>query len=212
MLRSEVLGAQLKRRTLAQPEDWSIVDVGTDRDGRSISFDETTGHLSIGGIATTIDRLVAYDRGGQVTWASPEIRDWAYEYESKCAEYVSEQEAVQSAVAAQQAAASRESARRASLVAAGYDSSATVGLAAQFRGLAMLIMISFGLLGAFFGLALGAASDNGVVGLIMLLVCGGGGLLFGYLATLVFKTVAHVLTTLVQIEMNTRPRDDRRAA
>lgn len=186
------------------------MEVGTDKDGRSISFDVTTGHLSIGGIATTIDRLVAYDRGGQVTWASPEIRDWAYEYESKRAEYVSEQQAVQSAVAAQQAAVARESARRASLVATGYDYAAALSLAAQFRGLAMLIMISFGLLGAFFGLALGAASDNGVVGLIMLLVCGGGGLLFGYLATLVLKTVAHALTALVQIEMNTRPRDDGR--
>lgn len=184
------------------------MEIGTDTDGRSISFDEATGHLSIGGIATTIDRLVAYDRGGQVAWASPEIRDWAHEYESRRAEYVSELQAAQAAMAAQQAASVREARRRTSLTATGYDHSAALSLAGQLRGLAVLIMAGSAILGASIGVVLGAASGIRTMSVIMLMVFGGGGLLLGYLGTFAIKAVSHVLTSLVQIEMNTRPRND----
>jgi hypothetical protein len=50
--------------------------LGTDTEGRDITYDETTSRFAIGGIATGPDRILAYDRGGQVNWASDDARAW----------------------------------------------------------------------------------------------------------------------------------------
>jgi len=57
------------------------VEIGTDPEGRSITYDDAEDRFEIGGMTTTVDRIVSYDRGGCVSWASTELREWAYEYD-----------------------------------------------------------------------------------------------------------------------------------
>lgn len=178
--------------------------VGTDLDGRNIDFDEASNTFSIGGIPSTVDRLIAYDRGGQVHWASSELRDWAYRYEAIRVEHVGKQQTAQFAAAAEHEARVAEAARRARLSAQGYDSSSTLSLAAQLRGLALLLIIGASITGATFGVLAGMLSGDASVFMIASIVFGGVGLLWGYLSSLGLKAVAHALSTLVQIEMNTR--------
>lgn len=66
----------------------ALVELGTDHEGRTITYDEAAHLFAIGGIATTVDRIVAYDRGKQITWLNDEMRTWAYECDSSLRDYV----------------------------------------------------------------------------------------------------------------------------
>lgn len=178
--------------------------IGMDLDGRNIEFDEASNSFTIGGISSTIDRLISYDRGGQVNWASDELRDWAYRYEAIRIEHVGQQQSAQAAAAAEQAARTAEAARRARLSAQGYDSASTLSLASQLRGLALLLIIGGGITGLGLGLFAGVLAGDASAMFVASIVLGAAGLLWGYLASLGLKAVAHGLSTLVQIEMNTR--------
>lgn len=177
--------------------------VGTDIDGRTITYDEASNVFRIGGIESTIDRLMAYDRGGQVSWAAPEIRDWAVRYEAIRVEYLNEQQAAHAAAVAERAARTDEAVRKSGLTAKGYEPSSALALVTQLRGLSILIIAGFGLSSSLLGFSLGALM-RGAALIIMPLVLGAAGLLVGYLATLALSATAHALSTLVQIEMNTR--------
>jgi len=89
------------RKTLATA--WSLwgrdVQIGTDRDGRTISYVQANNQFSIGGIDTSVDRLVAYDRGGYVTWASDEYREWVHEYDRAVREHAAASQQALEAVA-----------------------------------------------------------------------------------------------------------------
>ncbi len=178
--------------------------IGTDLDGRNIEFDEASNSFTIGGISSTIDRLISYDRGGQVNWASADLRDWAYRYEAIRVEHVGQQQSAQAAAAAEHAARTADAARRAKLSAQGYDAASTLSLASQLRGLALLLIIGSSVTGAGLGFSAGVVAGDASAMFVASIVFGAVGLLWGYLASLGLKAVAHGLSAVVQIEMNTR--------
>ena len=55
------------------------MQIATDVDGREITYDEDRLEFRVGDLPITLERLLAYDRGGQVTWVSDEMRVWAVE-------------------------------------------------------------------------------------------------------------------------------------
>ena len=63
------------------------MEIGTDEEGRSITYDQASHRFAIEGMVTGIDRLVAYDRSGHVRWVSDEFRDWVYEYDRVAREH-----------------------------------------------------------------------------------------------------------------------------
>jgi hypothetical protein len=69
------------------------VDIGTDSDGRSITYDSDSQTFSIGGMPTAVGNLVVYDRSGQVRWASDEIRAWALDFDQACRDHAQETQA-----------------------------------------------------------------------------------------------------------------------
>lgn len=56
------------------------MDVGKYVDGRPLRYDEGTGRFDVGGSPVTAEQVIAYDRAGQLTWASDDLRNWAYQY------------------------------------------------------------------------------------------------------------------------------------
>lgn len=185
--------------------EWgSPMEIGTDTDGRAITLDEVTGQLMIGGIAAPMSRLVAYDRGRQVSWASESARAWAYDYARMCAEQTRQAHAAEPTAPQTAPQTARE---RPVLRARGYDPEATVRLADTLKGLGVLIVVLSGMLGLTAGFALGtmlSAAFPPVVSLFAIAICCGAGLALGYLGTLGMRVVSDLLLTGVQIEMNTR--------
>ena len=197
--------------------------IGADKDGREIIYGETEGWLKIGGIPTTIDRIIAYDSKDQIDWESEEAKAWAYEYYKGWQEHQSA-EAERGAQVAQAASQQRAAAaRRAQARVTGYDPASPARLAGVLKGLAAVAIIWMTVTGVVIGLSIGwvvaglfaAGSGSGGagagVGLITGVVCsavgGGVGFLAGYLGTLMLKALAEVLLTTVQIEVNTRPAE-----
>ena len=178
--------------------------IGADKDGREIVYGETEGWLKIGGIPTSIDRIIAYDQKGQIDWASDETKAWAYEfYKGWQAHQASE--SARTANEAQQAAAQRTSAaRRQAMRVVGHDPSAAPRLAGVLKGLATAIIIVSTLMGAVVGLVLGRGSGSEFLGVILI---GGLGFFVGYLETLMLKAIAEMLLATAQIEVNTRPAE-----
>lgn len=182
------------------------MNVGTDNDGRPITYDEATRSFAIGGIATTIDRLVAYDRGGQVTWASDEIRSWALEFERMRQEHAAQVAAAREAQASDEAAARERAAKRVRLTAQGYSPDSVVRFAGGMKAFSTTLVVILVVGGVFEGLFFGALVRRWIPGAILVapILLGATGFLIGYLATLLFKVSADLLLTGVQIEMNTR--------
>ena len=58
------------------------MQIGRDREGRPVTYDESTGRFLVGEFPTTVERLLGYDRTNQIEWVSDEVRSWAYEYAS----------------------------------------------------------------------------------------------------------------------------------
>jgi hypothetical protein len=56
------------------------VEIGKYTDGRSVGYDQETGQFDVGGAPVTVHDVIAYDGAGQLTWASAETRQWAYQH------------------------------------------------------------------------------------------------------------------------------------
>ena len=195
--------------------------IGADKDGREIVYGESAGWLKIGGIPTTIDRIIAYDSKGQIDWASEEAKAWAYEFYRGWQEHQSAEaeRAAQEAQAASQRQAAAK--RRAESRVTGYDPASPARLAGVLKGLAAVAIIWMTVTGVVWGLSVGltvgglfaavggsggAGAGAGLIAGVVFSVLGGGlGFLVGYLGTLMLKAIAEVLLTTVQIEVNTRP-------
>ena len=191
--------------------------LGTDHEGRDITYDGANGRFAIGGIATRPDRILAYDRGGQGNWASEEMRAWVAETDTHLRQTAAAAEAARPIFTAQESARQVEEQRRAARYPA-YDAQRVVRLAETLKGLATTIIVAFTIAGILVGLAMGlttgaagslAGSAAGagalVVGVIVFpLLFGGLSFLVGYLVTLGVKVAAEMLLTTVQIELNTR--------
>ena len=177
--------------------------VGTDSEGREISFEETNNTWSIGGLSSSLEKVIAYDRGGQVTWESTEVQKWAYDAEQARQGHVAEQGQARQAVQEDQ---QREDARRRSLTVEGYDPRISVKLAGALNGVANVIVAVFIAMGVVDGLVLGAvAARQFPLGLVLFpLVFGFAGWLIGWLSVLLVRVVAQGLMTVAQIEANTR--------
>jgi len=182
------------------------MNVGTDRDGRLITYDQATGQLAVAGIASTIDRLVAYDRGGQVIWGSDEIRSWAYEFESMRQEQVKQDAAIRAKQASEAAAGQERAARRMRLTAQGYSPESIVRFAGGIKGFATTLIVLFVVGGLIEGVVFGALVGRWIPGALLLapLLFGAAGFFVGYLATVLMKVGADLLLAAVQTEMNTR--------
>ena len=181
--------------------------LGTDNEGRDITYDEATSQFAIGGIATTPDRILAYDRGGQMTWASDEMRPWVSKTDAHWRKAANEAEANRASVARQAAASQSDSQRKAATRVMNYEPQNIISFAGRLKGLATGIIVVFTVIGAIQGLVLGAlgAASNFAFGLLLFPVLfGGAGYLLGYLVTLVMKVAADLLLSVVQIEFNTR--------
>jgi hypothetical protein len=193
----------------------TLTDLGTDHEDRPITYDSATGRFAIGGIHTTVDRIVAYDRGKQINWASDEMRAWAHECEGIRRENVAahqvaaaEKTREEASARAQADAVAREATERARRrKVAGYDPAVVVAFAGMIEGLAWTVAVL---------LALGAASNGVLVGLIFVRDFPGGilllpilwgvtALVMGGILVFVARAVRQMILTVVQIEHNTRP-------
>jgi hypothetical protein len=208
------IGAQGRRQTLEKHrtsrQPGGSVNVGNDTDGRPITYDEATRWFSIGGIATTIDRLMAYDRGGQVNWLSDEVRGWAYDLERSRQDFTKNEDDARAAATVQEAARQQEAARRLKLKVKAYNPDAIVRLAVGMKGFAATLLVLSVVGGVIGGLIIG------LLGLVLVgrwaalvlvvapVLLGAVGYLGGYLATMFMNAAADMLLTGVQIEMNTR--------
>jgi len=182
------------------------VDVGTDADGRPITYDESTARFSVGGIVTTIERLSAYDRGGQVNWVSNEVRDWARQFNDSRQEFASQQQAAQAETAAQYAAQQRAAAQRARRIASGYNPDSIVRYAGSIKGLATVILILLTLGGVSVGATIASVLHElaPAPAFLVFVTFGLGGFVVGYLASVFLKVGADMMLAVVQTEMNTR--------
>jgi hypothetical protein len=178
--------------------------LGTDNEGRDITYDEATSTFAIAGIATTPDRILAYDRGGQMNWASDEMRLWV----AKTDEHWRRAAARPApAPAARQTSPSRVETQPSATRATNYEPENIISLAGRLKSLATAIIVTFTIVGALQGLVAGAAATaaNFSFGLLLFpLLFGGAGYLGGYLVTLAIKVAADLLLAVVQIEFNTR--------
>lgn len=180
--------------------------IGTDGEGRVITYDESTNQFAIADIATTLEKVIAYDRGGQVKWDSHELQKWAYDAEVVRQSHV-QQEQVAQAQAQQQAAAVRaEESRLRSLVVQGYDANTSVRLAGALNGVATFIVVAFIFVGVSNGLILGVllAEQTSVGLLVFPILFGLLGWFIGWLSILLIRVIAQGLLTVTQIEANTR--------
>ena len=180
--------------------------VGTDNEGREITFEQGTHAFAIGGIATTFDHVIAYDRGGQIGWESPEIQAWAYDYDRIRQSYAVEQQAAQEKAAQAQRATRADEARRSAAIIQGYDAGNSARLAGFLNGIATVVVVGFVVVGAINGLVLGAVVGRQFpLGLLLFpLLFGGTGWLVGYVSVLFIRVVAQGLLVLTQTEANTR--------
>lgn len=183
------------------------MDVGRDRDGRKITFDEASGAFSIAGIATSIDRIIAYDRGNQIIWASDEVREWAHEWEQGRKSQAAAYEQARAQEAAANESTRERAAARTQLKVQGYDPGPIVQLSGTLRGLATAFIIVSTVVGVLVGLTIGALASGPYPAAMLLfgLLFGGFSCFGAYLGSLVLKVAANVQLTAVQIEMNTRP-------
>jgi hypothetical protein len=186
--------------------------VGQDRDGREITFNETSNTFSLAGIQTTIDKLMAYDRGGHVEWASSDIQEWAQKWESERQSFVQYQQAQAASAAAQEAARHAAVAKQRSLKARGYDPEAALHVAAAFHGLATTFLVLATSAGVSYGLGVAVillvqSVRFAFFGLLALVLLGATGWLVGYFGSLFLRVIGSGLATLVQVEMNTRPAE-----
>ncbi|MCE5191551.1 MAG: hypothetical protein LLG08_07320 [Actinomycetia bacterium] len=182
--------------------------IGSDMDGREIVYHETAGNFTIGGIATPIERLVAYDRGAQVNWASDEIRVWAQSFGEDRQKWTAEIREAQARTAREVADQQTEAARHMRPIVSGYDPNRIVRLAGTPKGIAVVFIVLSTIGAAVAGLILGSAL-SALVGstapaIILPFLAVGAALLFSYLGTLVLRSLAEGMITLGQIEMNTR--------
>jgi hypothetical protein len=182
--------------------------LGTDTEGREITYDDATCHFSIGGITTGPDRILAYDRGGQVSWASDDARAWVARTDAEWRRAAEEARATRAAAARHDDAAGAGARSGAVMRVQNYEPDKIVRLAGTLKGLAIAIMTFFTCVGAIAGLglgAIGAATGTFRVGLVVFpLVLGGISFGIGYLVTLALKVAADLLVSVVQIEVNTR--------
>lgn len=56
------------------------MEIGKYVDGRALNFSEANNQFDVAGAEVTPDEVIAYDRAGQVTWTSGDLRNWAYQY------------------------------------------------------------------------------------------------------------------------------------
>ena len=184
------------------------MQIGTDMDGREIVYDETAGNFTIGGIVTPIERLMAYDRGAQVNWASDEIRAWAQSFGEDRQKWTAETREAQAHTAREVADQLAEAARHTRPIVSGYDPNRIVRLADTLKRIAVVFIvlstIGAAVAGLILGSALGTLAGDATPALILPFLTAGTALLFSYLGTLVLRSLAEGMITLGQIEMNTR--------
>lgn len=56
------------------------MEIGRYVDGRAVTYNEVTHEFGIEGIRTTLELLMRYDRAGQITWSSEQMRTWVRDY------------------------------------------------------------------------------------------------------------------------------------
>lgn len=189
--------------------DDQLITLGTDHEDRVLTFDKSTQSFAIGGIATGPDRVVAYDRGKQIDWVSEDLRKWAYD----CAQH-------QWARAAEERAAATPAPPAPSVphppashpsgwsLVKGYDPGSTVKLVHGFE-IAAWVLAAL--------LVVGSMIEGAVVDEVLRSLLPGAGTPVGVLLTVPALLLAallivsvrlagQLLRTLVQIEVNTRPR------
>jgi hypothetical protein len=180
--------------------------LGTDNEGREVTYDESTLLFAINGIATTPDRILAYDRGGQITWASDELRQWVIDTDAHFQQTARDAESARVAAALHEQARQQEVQRKAAQRVQQYEPQTIVSFAGVLKGLATLVIVLLIISGVIEGLALGAVTARVFpVGVLLFPVLFGGVMfLVGYLITLILKFAADLLLAVVQIEFNTR--------
>lgn len=180
--------------------------IGTDGEGRVITYDESTNQFAIADITTTLEKVIAYDRGGQVKWDSPELQKWAYDAEVARQSQVQQEQFAQSQSQQEAAAMRAEEARLRSLMVQGYDSNTSVKLAGALNGVATFIIVAFIFVGVSNGLMLGVLSVKQFsLGILLFPVLFGlFGWFLGWLSVLLLRVIAQGLLTVTQIEANTR--------
>jgi hypothetical protein len=201
------------------------MEIGTDSDGRAVEYDPDAGQFTVGGIRTTVDHLVAYDRSGHVKWATDDLRDWAHE----CARQRSEQVApcdapAGSAETAPPAAPPSSSPSSAPIRRVpGYNRDSIIKFAAVMKGVGTTFMVASVVLGLLGGGALaltlagvmslaagvtgGSATPLCLVTVAVPAFGAGVGFAIGYLARMGMLTLASMMLALVQVEVNTQPLD-----
>jgi hypothetical protein len=181
--------------------------LGTDNEGREIVFDESGSRFSIGGIATSPDRILAYDRGGHVIWADDDMRAWVAQTDASWRQ--AEANTQRGAAHLRDVSAPTVQAKPSGLVQ-GYEPENILRFAGTLKGIARGVIIVLTVLGVIQGLVVGLlANATGAfpfgLALFPLLL---GGLFYGagYLITVALRLAGDLLMSLVQIEINTRRR------
>ena len=196
-----------RERSAGDDPEGARVQLGTDCEGRSVTYDEATSKFAIGGVATTPERVLAYDRGGHITWASDEMRAWMVDTESRWRQA--------SAASRVQQIPLRDVSRTPALSAVtgfaqGYEPENIVRFARRLKGLAKAEVVVLTLLGVAQGVVAGIAANafgSFPLGLVLLpLLFGGLMFVVGYLVTLALNVTADLMMSVVQIELNTRDR------
>jgi hypothetical protein len=59
--------------------------IGTYVDGRPLGYDEASNSFDVGGTAVGIQDVIAYDQAAHLTWASEDLKSWAYQVSASMA-------------------------------------------------------------------------------------------------------------------------------